>query len=126
MLGAPGGERFNPICRPVETHVKISAVAVVQDWLHPCHPVNYQRFIRILTSDISLKVGIRRASPPACADTQTGPSAVNEPVPWRPLGPRYARNFKSQIYNLKSEIYNPEGNVPAASRGFPNNTRPVI
>ncbi len=63
MLGAPGGERFNPICRPAETHVKISAVVVVQDWLHPCHPVNYQRFIRILTSDISLKVGIRRAEP---------------------------------------------------------------
>ncbi len=38
--GAPGGERFDPICRPAETHVQIHAVAVVEEWLHPCHPFN--------------------------------------------------------------------------------------
>ena len=37
---APGAERFDPICRPAETHVQIHAVAVVEDWLHPCHPLN--------------------------------------------------------------------------------------
>src|SRR3990172_5843385 len=35
---------------------------------------------------------------------QALPSAVNGPVPCRPPGPCYARNFKSQISNLKSEI----------------------
>ncbi|MCZ6622218.1 MAG: hypothetical protein O7C72_10035 [Deltaproteobacteria bacterium] len=28
---APGAERFDPICRPAETHVQIHAVAVVED-----------------------------------------------------------------------------------------------
>ncbi len=48
------------------------------------------------------------------------PSAVNRPLPRRPPGPRYARNFKSQIYNMKSEICNPEGGVPALSRTRPS------
>ena len=47
------------------------------------------------------------------------PIAVNRPLPrWLP-GPRYARNFKSQIYNLKSEICNPKGDVPAISQDSP-------
>jgi hypothetical protein len=48
------------------------------------------------------------------------PSAVNRPLPRRPPGPRYARNFKSQIYNLESEIGNPEGDVPAHFRTRPS------
>ncbi len=71
--------------------------------------LNINEFISSLTRDI-----VRHPSGRAL------PIAVNRPLPWWPPGPRYARNFKSQIYNMKSEICNPEGDVPAHFRTRPS------